>query len=68
MLDEQVSTMGGLVLVWFTVTEKLQLVICPQELLAVQVTTVVPIGKQLPLGGVQKRLGGGLHPPLALPL
>jgi hypothetical protein len=44
------------------------LVLWPQLLLAVQVTAVVPTGNVLPLGGVQNRLGGGLHPPLALEL
>jgi len=49
-----------------TVIVKVQLVIWPQELLAVHVTIVVPIGKQLPLGGVQNSEGGGLQPPLAV--
>jgi hypothetical protein len=31
----------------------------------VQVTGVVPIGKVLPLGGLQFTVGGGLHPPVA---
>ena len=57
--------MGGLE-VWFTVTVNVQLLTCPQELLAVHVTSVVPKPKQLPLGGLQNKLGGGLHPPLAL--
>ena len=30
-----------------------------------QVTVVVPIGKVLPLGGLQFTYGGGLQPPLA---
>ena len=51
-----------------TVTLKLQLVTWPHELLAVQVTVLVPSGKLLPLGGVQNREGGGLHPPLAVAL
>ena len=67
IFEEQVNTSPG----QFedrTVTVKLQLVTCPQELLAVQVTVLVPSGKLLPLGGVQKREGGGLQPPLALAL
>jgi hypothetical protein len=63
IFEEQVSTNGGQGL---TVTVKLQLVTCPQELLAVQVTVLVPIGKLLPLGGLQNSEGGGLQPPLAL--
>jgi hypothetical protein len=51
---------GGL-----TVMVKLQLVTCPQVSEAVQVTMVVPMGKVLPLGGVQLSVGGGEHPPLA---
>jgi hypothetical protein len=64
MFEEQVSTNPG----QFddrTVTLKLQLVTCPQELLAVQVTVLVPSGKLLPLGGLQNSDGGGLQPPLA---
>ena len=61
MFDEQFNTSGGRV----TMTEKEQLVLCPQLSLAEQVTMVVPIGKVLPLGGLQLRKGGGLHPPLA---
>ena len=45
---------------------KLQLVACPQELVAVQVTVFVPREKLLPLGGLQNSDGGGLHPPLAV--
>jgi hypothetical protein len=67
MFEEQVNTMGGLVCA-FTVTRNEQLVLWPQLLLAVHVTAVVPTGNVLPLGGVQNRLGGGLHPPLALEL
>ena len=62
IFDEQVTTMG----VRVTVTVKEQLVDWPQLSPAVQVTGVVPIGKVLPLGGLQTRLGGGLQPPLAL--
>ena len=36
-----------------TVTVKEQLAIPPQELVTVQVTTVVPSGKRLPEGGMQ---------------
>jgi len=61
-LVEQVKAIGGRV----TVTMKLQLVDCPQVSLAVQVTLVVPIGKVLPLGGLQLGEIGGLHPPLAV--
>ena len=64
MFDEQVSTSGGHT-GGLTVTVKLQLVIWPQLLLAVQVTVVVPSGKELPLGGVQNSDGGGLQPPEA---
>ena len=65
MFGEQVSVSGGHVN-GLTVTVKLQLVACPQELLAVQVTVVVPIGNALPLGGLQLRDGGGLQPPEAV--
>jgi hypothetical protein len=49
----------------FTVTVKLQLVLSPQESLAVVVTVVVPIGKELPLGGTDASESGELQPPLA---
>ena len=65
MLVEHVSTIGD-GLVWVTVILKVQLVTCPQELLAVQVTVLVPRGKQLPLGGVHTKIGGGVQPPLAV--
>ena len=65
MFEEQVSRIGGKLL-WFTVTLKVQLVTCPQELLAVQVTVLVPNGKQVPLGGLQTSVGGGLQPPVAV--
>jgi hypothetical protein len=52
--------------VLYTVTVKLQLVLLPQESLAVLVTVVVPIGKVLPLGGLAVTNGGGLQPPLAV--
>ena len=45
-------------------TVKLQLVLLPHASLAIQVTGVVPIGKVLPLGGLQVTLIGG-HEPLA---
>ena len=51
MLLEQVRTIGTLL--WMTVTLKLQLVIVPQVSVAVQLTTVVPNPKALPLGGLQ---------------
>jgi len=50
-----------------TVTVKLQLVVVPQLSLAVQVTSVLPGGKVLPLGGVQVTLGV-LQPPVAVVL
>ena len=50
----------------FTVTVKLQLVLLPQESLAVVVTKFVPIGKVLPLGGLAMTNGGGLQPPEAV--
>ena len=62
MFEEQVNTTAGHGL---TVTVKLQLVLLPQPSLAVQVTVVVPIGKVLPLGGLQVTLGGGRQPPVA---
>jgi hypothetical protein len=48
-----------------TVTVKLQLVELPQESLTKQVTVVVPMGKVLPLGGLQLGVGEGSQPPLA---
>ena len=60
--DAQLRLIGGR---GFTVTVKLQLTDWPHESLAVQVTVVVPIGKVLPLGGLQLTNGGGLHPPVA---
>ena len=62
MFEEQFRTIAG----GLTVTVKLQLVLLPQASLAVQVTTVVPIGKVLPLGGLQVTDGGGLQPPDAV--
>ena len=61
MLDEQLRLIGGLT----TVTWNEQLVLLPQESLAVTVTGVVPIGNVLPLGGMALTNGGGLQPPLA---
>ena len=63
ILVEQVSTSGAQ-LAGLTVTVKLQLVELPQVSLAVQVTVVTPIGKVLPLGGLQTTVGG-LQPPVA---
>jgi hypothetical protein len=63
IFDEQVSRIGGL-LCCVTVTRNEQLVQVPQVSHAVQFTVVVPIGKVLPLGGLQPTVGG-LHPPLA---
>ena len=64
MLDEQVRLIGGYC-GGLTVTTNEQLVDCPQVSLPVHVTVVVPIGKVLPLGGLQDTNGGGLHPPVA---
>jgi hypothetical protein len=64
-LLEQLSTNGGQTY-GLTVTVKLQLVVVPQESLALHVTVVMPSGKLLPLGGMQLSDGGGLHPPEAL--
>ena len=50
IFEEQVNTTAGHGL---TVTLKLQLVWLPQPSEAVQVTVVVPMGKVLPLGGLQ---------------
>ena len=61
-LEEHVSTMGGYVC-RLTVTVNVQLVVLPQESLAVVVTVVCPIGKVLPLGGEDERFSGELHPP-----
>jgi hypothetical protein len=49
-----------------TVTVKLQLVLLPQESLAVTNTVVVPTGNVLPLGGLAVTNGGGLQPPEAV--
>src|SRR3989442_587768 len=62
ILDEQMSRMGGLL----TVTGNWQLVWLPQPSVAVHVTEVVPMGKVLPLGGLQVTDGGGIQPPLAV--
>jgi hypothetical protein len=51
-----------------TVTRNEQFVHWPQVSQELQVTVVVPTGKVLPLGGLQVRLGGGLQPPVAVPL
>jgi hypothetical protein len=47
-----------------TVTLKLQLVELPQPSVAVHVTVLVPIGKALPLGGLQLTVVGA-QPPVA---
>ena len=47
-------------------TVKLHMALFPQVSLAVTVTAVVPIGKVLPLGGLQLTNGGGLQPPVAV--
>jgi len=62
---------GGNVLVGLknsgtTVIVNEQLVVLPQVSEAVQVTTVVPTGKKLPLGGTHVTVGGGLQPPVAV--
>ena len=46
-----------------TVMVKVQLVESPQLSLAVVVTMVWPIGKVLPLGGLDERVSGELQPP-----
>src|ERR1043166_800135 len=51
MLAEQVIV-GGVVL-GFTMTLKVQLVVLPEPSVAVQVTVLVPMGKIEPLGGLQ---------------
>src|ERR1043166_6008058 len=51
MLAEQVIV-GGVVL-GFTMTLKVQLVVLPEPSVAVQVTVLVPFGKIDPLGGLQ---------------
>ena len=61
-LEEQVSTIGGYVF-GLTVTVNVQLVVLPQESLAVVVTVVCPMGNVLPLGGEDERFSGELHPP-----
>jgi hypothetical protein len=58
---------GGVLVGGLTWTVNEQLVDVPQLSLAAQVTVVSPIGKVLPLGGLQIRVGGGLQPPLAAP-
>ena len=65
MFEEQVRTSGAH---WEprTATSKLQLVELPQPSLAVHVTMFVPIGKQLPLGGLQTtETGAPGQPPVA---
>ena len=62
MLVEQVSTSGGQT-GGLTVTVKLQLVTTTPQSKAVQVTVVVPMGKKLPLGGLQETVAGP-QPPL----
>ena len=62
MLVEQVSAIGGQT-GGFTVTVKLQLVTTTPQLRALQETVVVPIGKKLPLGGLQETPAGP-QPPL----
>ena len=62
ILLEHVSTSGGHT-GGLTVTVKLQLVATMPQSKAVQVTVVVPIGKKLPLGGLQETLAGP-QPPL----
>ena len=48
-----------------TFTVNVQLVLCPQPSLAMQVTSVVPTGNVLPLDGLQLMNGGGVQPPKA---
>ena len=61
MLLEHVSTNGGHT-GGLTVTVKLQLVTTTPQLKALHVTVVVPIGKKLPLGGLQETVAP--QPPL----
>jgi len=61
MLVEQVTTSGGHT-GGLTVTVKLQLVTTTPQLKALHVTVVVPIGKKLPLGGLQETVAP--QPPL----
>jgi hypothetical protein len=60
-LEEQVNTIAGST----TVTVKLQLVLLPQESLAVTFTVVVPGGKKSPLEG-EELMVSGPQPPLAV--
>jgi len=62
MLLEQVSTIGGHD-GGLTVTVKLQLVTTTPQSKALHVTVVVPMGKKLPLGGLQESVAGP-QPPL----
>jgi hypothetical protein len=61
---EQVSTIGGHI-VWLTLTVNVQLVWLPHPSVAVQVTSVVPGGNVLPLGGLQLTVVGA-QPPVAV--
>src|SRR5436189_232650 len=61
LLVEQARTSGGQ-LGLVTVTVKLQLVTTTPESKALQVTVVVPIGKKVPLGGLQATLAGPQPP------
>src|SRR5215831_12007864 len=64
ILDEQVSTIGGQ-RGGLTVMANVQLVVLPQESVAVQVTSVLTLtGKMLPLGGLQVTVVVP-HPPVA---
>ena len=60
MFVEHVRLIGGGV----TMIVKLQEFVWPQESIAVQVTVFVPIGKLLPLGGLQNS-DGCAQPPVA---
>ena len=60
-LDEQFTTIGGQT-GGLTVTVKLQFVTTTPQLKAVHVTVVVPIGKKVPLGGLQETVAP--QPPL----
>ena len=64
MFDEQVNKTGGH---GFTVTVNEQFVLLPQASVAIQVTVVVPIGKLLPLGGLQLTVVGAQPPVAELP-
>src|SRR4051812_38883716 len=66
MFVEQLRTSGGHGAGGSTVTVKLQLVATAPQSKAVQVTILVPMGKQEPLGGLQLTVTGTQVPPEAV--